>query len=87
MTTDKTWEIGDNWGDVSAEQTDVLDAITDVQRLQLKPGDTIVLLTEKTLMIEQKAQMTSSMHALFPGHRVLVLDNGAQIAVVGEGPL
>lgn len=66
--------------------TELIDEITDVQRLRLEPRDTIVLLSDLRLAPSHKARIRAEMGDLFPDNRVLVLDCGTQIAVVGEGP-
>ena len=86
MTTD--FQIGENWGDVAAEQADVLDAITDAQRLRLRKGDTLIMLIERRVPPPEIRRIRDALDQLFPENQILVLDCGhAEFVAVGEGPL
>lgn len=59
--------------------------IADVQRLRLEPGDTLVLLSDLRLSTGHKARIQLEMSLLFPENRVLVLDSGTRLTVLGAG--
>ena len=75
------WQISDNWGDAEP------DAIPDVQRLRLKPGDVLVLSYSGAMPYPDKERTIEIMKTLFPNNRALILDRGITLAVVGDGPL
>ena len=61
-----------------------MDAIQDVQRLRLEPGDTLVFLSDLRLSSSSKERIAKQLKEVFPDNRVIVLDSGARLAVVGK---
>jgi hypothetical protein len=53
-----------------------------IAKLELKPGDTIVLSHALKLSFEIMGRLKSQLESIFPGHRVLVLDKGLDLSVV-----
>jgi hypothetical protein len=62
-------------------------AITEIKRLELKPGDIVVLRTKTILSNQEYERMRESVqHELFPNkeHKVMVLEEDMDIAVMSE---
>lgn len=61
-----------------------LDSIREVEvrRLALKPGDVIVLSTDRLLSMQQVDEMASRFSDWFPGHETRVIDGGAELTIV-----
>jgi len=54
-----------------------------VQRLRLEPGDVVAVMYDLVLAHEQKERIAAAVHSAFPANRVLVLDGGARLAIMG----
>ena len=54
----------------------------DVQRLALKPGDTIVLQSDQEISDETAVRLRNYVEQFLPGHKVLVLGDGLKIGVL-----
>ena len=66
--------------------TDFEDYITlddDVLRLDLRPGDVIVLLVKRKLSLADQAAIRGQLATVFPANKVLILDEGTSLAIVG----
>lgn len=57
-------------------------AVAAIEKLELKPGDTIVLKFKDHLPQYAAARIDDVMAQKFPGHKILILDNGADINIV-----
>jgi hypothetical protein len=57
-------------------------AIPEVQRLQLKPGDTLVFSYAGTMPYAEKERIIKLVERLFPDNRALVLDRGLSLSVL-----
>jgi hypothetical protein len=57
--------------------------IGDLQRLTIKPGDIFILQFEKILMQEQRIRAREILEKELHGHKVIVLDAGAKLVVIG----
>ncbi|MES2030862.1 MAG: hypothetical protein V4477_16905 [Pseudomonadota bacterium] len=53
-----------------------------VQRLDLQVGDVLVLSAKQHLPESAHRYLRSTLSAVAPGHRVIVLDGGMQLAVL-----
>lgn len=57
----------------------------DVQRLVMKPGDTVVVTCDETISDEVVKRIHDHVKAVVgPDHKVLVLSGGLKIGVVGD---
>jgi len=54
----------------------------DLQRLQVQPGDVLVVQTEQILTGETRERLRAILVDHVPGHRVLVLDRSMSLGVV-----
>lgn len=54
------------------------------QRLDLQPTDTVVIKHPAVLSPESKRLLLENAKSVFPNHKVIVLDAGADIVAVGE---
>jgi len=82
------WQISDNWGEATTGTGPVEpDAIPDVQRIRLRPGDVLVLSYDRMLSYPEQERVVEKMKSVFPNNRTLVLGGGITLAVVGDGPL
>ena len=60
--------------------------LSDLQRVKLEPGDVLVLRVNGRLSAVMAEQLRAQVTACFPGHRALVLEQDAALAVVsGHG--
>lgn len=56
----------------------------DVQRLRVEPGDVIVVSTEQRLSVDEARRIGQAIQRVLPeGQRVLILDAGTKIGVIG----
>jgi len=53
-----------------------------VQPLNLNPGDVVVVRTPSGLTCEQHKHLLATFGTLFPGHRIVTLDRGAELTTV-----
>lgn len=56
--------------------------IGEVQRLELKPGDLVVLKCEDTIRPEFEVYLRKQAARLFPGHETIVIHGGIDLQVV-----
>lgn len=63
----------------------MLGLLSRVRVLSLKPGDVLVLRYDRELSEDEAHQAAEILRREFPGHRGLVLDDGAEIVVVRDG--
>lgn len=56
----------------------------DVQKLSLKDGDTVVLLTDRLLTQEQVQRITNSLLSTFPRNKAVVMQDGMKLGVMGN---
>lgn len=56
----------------------------DLARLELKPGDILVLTVESHIPEESKAQIRRWFKDEVPDHKLVILDGGAKLEVVAE---
>lgn len=66
-------------------QKEHLEFIGDVERLTLYADDTIVLRTDQPLPFGMAEHLRMDIKEVFPNHRVIVLDNGLELGVLGRG--
>lgn len=60
---------------------------TRLSRLNLRPGDTVVVMTDMLLSSERARGIVKQVEEFVPGHRVIVLDGGIKIGVLGKAGL
>ena len=56
-----------------------------IEKLQLQPGDVLVLTTNESICESAKEKLIYRLRGLFPNHRCLVLDGTASLHVVSGG--
>lgn len=56
--------------------------IGDLQRLELKPGDILVLKVDFKLSDSARNALYREIRAAFPDHRILILDTGIDMGVL-----
>jgi len=61
-----------------------VEKLSDVRRIVLAPGDTIVLFIPERLSSTAYKWLSESMEGIFPGHRVIVLESGMDMCVVSD---
>ena len=61
-----------------------MDWIAEVKRLELRPGNVLVIRSERPLREEEAAYLSRVMEKLFEGQRVIVLQPGLDLEVVGK---
>jgi hypothetical protein len=59
--------------------------IQDVQRVRLEPGDVLVVRYDGILASSAKDRVAQQFETLFPDHKVIVMDGGPKVSVVGLG--
>jgi hypothetical protein len=64
--------------------TDTIEIMGKLERLELKPGDKLILTFPGEISEKQEAQIKSAMEREFPNNRFVVLASGAQLHVVHE---
>lgn len=60
--------------------------LCDLQRLIPQPGDVFVITTELHLSMEQRHVIIALWENVMPGHKVLMLDGGLKIGIIGDTP-
>ncbi|MBW1779283.1 MAG: hypothetical protein JRL30_00950 [Deltaproteobacteria bacterium] len=60
--------------------------VTELKRVRLEPGDTVVIITEKRLGQANSERIIDHLKDVFPNHEVLILEDGLRIGVMGPGP-
>lgn len=58
--------------------------IGDLQRLSPQPGDVFVITTDDIISMEQRHAIVAAWVSAMPGHKVLLLDRGMKIGVIGD---
>ena len=58
--------------------------LVDLAVLNLKPGDTLVVLAKDKLSAQHAARIVKEAREVFPSNRCLVLDDGMTLAVIHE---
>lgn len=58
--------------------------ITEVLRLELKPGDTLVFRTDAPIRPEWRVYLEKQLKRLFPNNTTLVVDGSFDLFVLGE---
>jgi len=61
-----------------------LQLLEHARRISLKPSDVIVVQTPLVMPQNQSAHTVQSLAEVFPGHKVILLDGGATLSVVGK---
>lgn len=64
--------------------SDNIITIENLRRVALKPGDVLVITTEQKLSDRIAELLLASCEFVFPNNKVLILDSGMQVAVVGR---
>lgn len=59
--------------------------VGDLQRLELKPDDTLVLRSKVPVSFEMRETLEMILKEKFPGVTVLVLDSDLDIGAIGKG--
>lgn len=85
-----TEPYSDLWGSVPAyDGTGAPDLVLktrfiegDLQRLQIKKGDTFVLMVDEVLSMDQQASILRHWGDAFPGAKLIVLPRGYRLGVV-----
>lgn len=54
----------------------------DVRRLQLLPGDVIVISVDQSVSEENASRITSEFEGLAPGHKCVVLSDGMRVSTL-----
>lgn len=57
----------------------------DLAKLQLSPGEVLVLRSPHRLSAHESAEMADSLKSVFPDNRVIVLGDGLELAIVSAG--
>lgn len=71
-----------------SEQPDKLECLrVEVAKLNLQPGDAIVVRCLHDLKVDQARLIAEHIKSVFPGHRVLVLASALSLEVVGDDGL
>ena len=68
----------------SATVIDEVRFLGDMQKLELNPGDILVLKCEGTIDQNGAARVKRYFDEKVPGHTVLILDNGADLGVLAH---
>ena len=76
-------DIPDHWP-IETDDSDPRIKISDAQRIELGPDDVLVLFSERPLPNDAKQRMAEQIKQIWPDNRVLILDNGMHIAVLGS---
>lgn len=63
--------------------TAAVNYLGDVQRLELKPGDIVVIKIPHAASMSQIERLHEFAMNTFPGHKCIVLDGGVSIGVMG----
>lgn len=58
--------------------------IGELQRVTYQDGDTFVLMAERTFHVEQYERVVQFFETKLPGAKVLLLDGGMRLGVVGK---
>lgn len=53
-----------------------------MQRLDLKPGDTVLVTYPHMIVQESQQAMYEYLHSRLPGMNVIILDSGAKVGVI-----
>lgn len=61
-----------------------IEFIGEMQVVQLRPGDTIVISTEQSFGQDVADRLVGRLREQFPGHDILVLANGLKFGVVRD---
>lgn len=69
----------------SMTAAELLDTV-EVERLALRPGDILVLKCPQHLTIEEFEEISARFKEMFPDTKCMVLDGGADIAVLRAEP-
>jgi hypothetical protein len=56
----------------------------EIAKLELKPGDTLVLRTDLMLSVDQCAALRQAAEQQFPGFKIAILSAGLSLAVLSE---
>lgn len=69
-----------------AEELPDTEALIDceIARVEVRPGDVLVVFSEERLLPGHRAIIREDLADHFPGHRVLILDDGKRLAVVSR---
>jgi hypothetical protein len=62
--------------------SDIEIRVADLTVLNLEPGDTILLKTQRYFDEDEYDRVARKFRELFPGHELLVLEGGAEFAVL-----
>jgi hypothetical protein len=65
------------------EMLKTLFADAEVRRLELRPGDLVVLKCDATLTSQECDAILESARHFFPGHRIVIVQPGFDIGVMG----
>ncbi len=63
----------------------LFDGITEIKKVSMKPGDTLVVRHPGRLKKQQRMTMIDSLKRKFPGIDAIVLDEGMEIGVIEKG--
>jgi hypothetical protein len=66
------------------DDQDQIRYLGDVQRLALQPGDIVVLKFAGAISAETHCRLKAMVKNELPGHKVLILDSGMEIGVLGK---
>lgn len=70
----------------SGQDTHEVRFIGDMQRISPQPGDVFVITTDAHISQAQRHALMSAWAIAMPGHKVLVMDGGMKIGVIGQQP-
>lgn len=56
--------------------------VAEVERLRLRPGDTLVVKVPYWMNVDEYAQLSENMTKAFPDTKIVVLERGADLAVL-----
>lgn len=64
------------------ERPQLVAETAEIKRLALQPGDIIVVTLAYILPLEARVNIRNLLEGLFQGHKVLVLEGGAEISLI-----
>jgi len=65
--------------------SDAIQIIGSLARLEIKPGDKLVLTCEGELSSQEESRIRSCLESEFPNNKVMVISGALKLHVVGEG--
>lgn len=67
-----------------APAIDGLEVVSEVQRMEIRPGDVVVVKCEVLIRPEFKVYLQKQIRAAFPDNKVIVIDGGIELQVLAD---